>query len=67
MSAIMPSIRRYAAALLPLLAACDLDVSNPGIIDASTFDPVADARTLSMSAQQNFYQVYADIINSTAL
>lgn len=49
------------------LSACELAVSNPGIIDADTFDPVADARILSMSAQQNFYQVYADVINSTAL
>ena len=63
------SIRRgiAAAALCCPLAACELDVSNPGIIDADTFDPVADARILSMSAQQNFYQVYADFINSSAL
>lgn len=54
-----------AAALA--LAACDLDVSNPGIIDASTFDPVADARVLSLSAQQNFYAVYGTLINATAL
>lgn len=65
---IMP-VRRAAAACAAgiVLTACDLDVSNPGIIDASTFDPVADARTLSMSAQQNFYDAYGDIINSTAL
>jgi hypothetical protein len=37
------------------------------VIDASTFDPLADARTLSMSAQQNFYDVFGDLINSTAL
>lgn len=52
---------------VPLLAACDLDISNPGLIDASEFDPVADARTLSMSAQQNFYDAYTGLINSTAL
>ena len=49
------------------LAACNLDVSQPGVIDANTFDPVADARILSLSAQQNFYDIYADVINSTAL
>lgn len=57
----------FACAMLLVPTACELDVSNPGIIDASTFDPVADARTLSMSAQQNFYDVYGDLINSTAL
>ncbi|MGH7504742.1 MAG: hypothetical protein ACRELX_03790 [Longimicrobiales bacterium] len=68
MSAILRSIGRLAAvAMLPLQAACSLDVSNPGIIDASTFDPLADARTLSLSAQQNFYAAYVDLINSTAL
>jgi hypothetical protein len=62
------SIRHLAACTLVLtVAGCELDVSNPGIIDASTFDPVADARIISMSAQQNFYDVYADVINSTAL
>jgi starch-binding outer membrane protein, SusD/RagB family len=50
-----------------VVVACDLDVSNPGVIDASTFDPVADARVLSMSAQQNFYAVYGTLINATAL
>jgi len=55
----------WTAALL--LAGCNLDVSQPGLIDASTFDPLADARTLSMSAQQNFYDAFADLINSTAL
>jgi hypothetical protein len=66
MYAISSSMRRAAAAVL-LLAACDLDVSNPGVIDASTFDPVTDARILSMSAQQNFYFAYFTLINSTAL
>lgn len=69
MSGIIRSIRPLAAsaAITLMLSACELDVSNPGVIDASTFDPVADARILSMSAQQNFYDVYADVINSTAL
>jgi hypothetical protein len=69
MSVSLESIRRLAAYAMVVLAVtgCELAVSNPGIIDASTFDPVADARILSMSAQQNFYDVYADVINSTAL
>jgi hypothetical protein len=62
-------VRRLATASAAafVLGACDLDVSNPGVIDASTFDPVSDARTLSLSAQQNFYQSYGTLINSTAL
>jgi starch-binding outer membrane protein, SusD/RagB family len=63
-------MRPGASLALPLaavLAGCSLDVHNPGIVDASTFDPVADARTLSLSAQQNFYDVYGELINATAL
>jgi hypothetical protein len=72
----MPSLRTHSAWTHRIftgswsclaLAGCSLDVSNPGVIDASTFDPLADARTLSLSAQQNFYDVYVDLINSTAL
>lgn len=61
--------RRLAPALAAVLvmAGCDLDVSDPGVIDADTFDPVSDARVLSMSAQQNFYSAYTTLINSTAL
>lgn len=61
------TIRRSAALLALAATACELDVSNPGVIDASTFDPVADARILSMSAQQNFYDAYSEVVNSTAL
>jgi hypothetical protein len=68
MSTITSKVGRLAlAATLLGAAACDLDVSNPGIIDASTFDPLADARTLSMSAQQNWYDLYPTLINATAL
>jgi hypothetical protein len=69
MRTIAATIRRLAAAGAAAcpLAACDLDVSNPSVIDASTVDPITDARILSMSAQQNFYDALADIINSTAL
>src|SRR4029079_16711478 len=31
-------------------------VVNPGVIDASQFDPSSDAATLSLSAQSNFYK-----------
>jgi hypothetical protein len=68
----LDSWRPHLAAALPVaaalaLAGCDLGVSNPDIIDAATLDPVEDARTLSMSAQQNFYQAYGTLINATAL
>ena len=59
--------RAAIATAVLLLAACDLDVSNPGVIDASKFDPTADARMLSMSAQQNFYDILVDVVNSTAI
>lgn len=49
------------------LAGCSVDVTNPAVIEASTIDPVADARVFSLSAQQNFYVAYAGFINSTAL
>jgi hypothetical protein len=49
------------------LAGCSLDVGNPGLIDASAIDPLDDARTLSLSAQQNFHDVYGDVISATAL
>ena len=35
-----------------------MDVINPGVIDASQFDPSGDAATLSLSAQSNFYKAY---------
>lgn len=69
MLALVRSMRGGAAlgAAMLVLAACDLDVANPGIIDSSTFDPAADARMLSLSAQQNFYAAYGTVINATAL
>jgi hypothetical protein len=42
-----------------MLAGCSMDVKNPNSIEASTIDPVADARVFSLSAQQNFYVAYA--------
>ena len=54
-------LRRLATtgAALTMLAACSMDVKNPNTIEASTIDPVADARVFSLSAQQNFYVAYA--------
>ena len=40
------------------LTACNMDVINPGVIDASQFDPSSDAATLSLSAQSNFYKAF---------
>jgi hypothetical protein len=49
------------------VAGCDLDVTNPGIIDASTFDPSTDAPTLALSAQQIFFGSYQSIIQTGGL
>jgi hypothetical protein len=40
------------------LGGCDLDVTNPAIIDADTFDPLTEGAVLSLSAQTNFYNAY---------
>jgi hypothetical protein len=47
-------------------AGCSTDVKDPTVVQASTIDPVADARVFSLSAQQNFYVAYAAYINNTA-
>ena len=51
-------VRAAALGGLMALAACKMDVINPGVIDASQFDPSSDAATLSLSAQSNFYKAY---------
>ena len=48
------------------LAGCSTDVKDPTVVQASTIDPIADARVFSLSAQQNFYVAYAAMINNTA-
>ena len=48
-------------------AGCDLDVSNPGIIDASTFDPTQDATILAFSAQQLLFGAYQSSIQTGGL
>ena len=55
------SVRGVAAVGIAALAlaGCNTDVSNPGVVDAATIDPVADARVFSLSAQQDFYVAYA--------
>ncbi|HEY7237506.1 MAG TPA: RagB/SusD family nutrient uptake outer membrane protein [Gemmatimonadaceae bacterium] len=42
-------------------AACNLDVSNPSVIDAATFNPNADGTTLSLSAQTNFFIAFQSV------
>src|SRR5437868_8794671 len=50
-------IRRVVgSSLVAAAAACNMDVVNPGVIDAAHFDPSSDAATLSLSAQSNFYK-----------
>jgi hypothetical protein len=51
-------MRAMAVAGVVSMAACKMDVINPGVIDASQFDPRGDAATLSLSAQSNFYKAY---------
>lgn len=51
-------LRVATVGLVSTLAACKMDVVNPGVIDASAFDPSGDAATLSLSAQSNFYKAY---------
>jgi hypothetical protein len=62
------SSRRVVVAGLAalILAGCNLDVTDPTTVPASTIDPLADARVFSLSAQQNYYVAYASLINSTA-
>src|SRR5438094_2868873 len=40
---------------------CNLDVRNPTVIDAATFNPNADGTTLSLSAQTNFYLAFQSV------
>ncbi len=45
-------------------AGCDdfLSVENPGVIEASTVDPVADAETFSRSAESDFFTAFDDVV-----
>ena len=42
-------------------AACNLDVRNPTVIDAATFNPNTDGTTLALSAQTNFYIAFQSV------
>lgn len=42
-------------------AACNMDVTNPSVIDAGKFDPTKDGQTLSLSAQTNLYIAYQNV------
>jgi hypothetical protein len=61
-------VRRTAVAGIAAmtLAACSTDVKDPTVVQASTIDPIADARVFSLSAQQNYYVAYGALINNTA-
>ena len=62
-------LRRFGAlALFVGAAGCTdfLTVPNPGVIDAATVDPVADAVTLANSAKQNFAVSYGLMIMYSA-
>ena len=63
------SSRRIAVAGLSALtlAGCSIDVTDPTTVQASTIDPIADARVFSLSGQQNFYVAYQSLINNTAI
>lgn len=43
------------------LIGCKLDVVNPSVIDASTFNVNADGTTLALSAQTNFFVAYQSV------
>jgi hypothetical protein len=47
---------RAALLTVAVLAGCNMDVTNPGVIDTSRFDPSQDAALLSLSAQSNLHR-----------
>ena len=57
-------VSTVAAAGALSLVGCDrwLTVPDPTVIDADVLDPVADAPTLALSAQQNFASAYGHLI-----
>src|SRR5437762_13978695 len=40
---------------------CNLDVKNPTVIDAASFNPNADGTTLALSSQTNFYIAFQSV------
>jgi len=65
-SARIPAALTFLALLALPLSACNMDVINPGVVDATTFDPTQDASTLSLSAQSNLYRAYGTLIYYSA-
>jgi hypothetical protein len=65
-SARIPAALTFLALLALPLSACNMDVINPGVVDATTFDPTQDASTLSLSAQSNLYKAYGTLIYYSA-
>lgn len=63
MTNILRSVRGLMLASLPALGltSCNLDVTNPSVIDAGTFDPNSDGQTLALSAQTNFYIAFQNV------
>lgn len=63
MTNLLRSMRGPILAVVALcgLAACNMDVANPNVIDASTFDPTKDGQTLALSAQTNFYMGFQSV------
>jgi hypothetical protein len=58
----MPNTLRIAVSASVLgLAACNLDVTNPSVIDASKFNPAADGQKLALSAQTNFFIAFQNV------
>lgn len=49
------------------LASCNMDVTNPSVIDAGTFDPTKDGQTLSLSAQTNLFIAFQSVAQYSAL
>jgi hypothetical protein len=47
--------------------ACNMDVVNPSVIDASTFNPNTDGATLALSAQTNLFIAYQSVAQYGAL
>ena len=53
------NIHKLVAAVALLgVTACDVEVINPNIVEASSIDPAADAATFARSAMQNFFTAY---------
>ena len=57
----MRRLQSCALLLVVGAAACNLDVRNPTVIDAATFNPNADGTTLSLSAQTNFFIAFQSV------